>query len=220
MADIDIASPGANEAALKAALGVLLGRELLDAVAVSAATHRDFTLPAGYVKFELEFVDLSCSDTDFPAAALSPDAGSTFFNDAFNADTYAAGQILFSAPPNTADSLDPRFRYDDDGLIDFCPGLGASGGSFDGILHINPGSASAPPKIRSSAFVIGPTFAANGNNGTIAGDTWYSLNLGATTAPTLARVNLIRVKPYDDGAAAAGTHTMTGTLLLFGVPSP
>jgi|SRR5262245_58815882 len=218
MADIDIANPGANEAMLKAALGDLVGWVRVDGAAItSAAGYFDIALPSGYVRFVVALAGFRCSPgSQALTAALSSNAGTSFFCDATNFDTYGQlrrAELLLSG---TATSAEAGYESNDATIT-----IGSNTGSallISASVTIEPGSSSNPPFVEVEARCLDPAAGAY-----IFERTLNFLNPSATTAPTYARMNLIRFAPAGDGTIAppASGNTITaGSWVLLGIPTP
>jgi hypothetical protein len=146
MADIDIASPGANEAALKAALAALTGMTLLASGKVQAADAANeilLALPGLYPAYKLI---LPYNTTAFESEMymqFSDDGGLTY-------ETGAAAyenvwQTIFDGSSGTGTGRD------DKGIII------AQSDSCITEVNINPGSAVARPAATTVNGVYGPT---------------------------------------------------------------
>jgi hypothetical protein len=214
MADIDIASPGANEAALKAAIGNLTGLVKITSVVVTdPVDYIDFDLPATDAAFILMFSNVRFSISDTLCAVFSSDGGTTFANDLNNFDTYLSVSLIIKGNGGSAaDQFAHRF-VDSMAYFDLqaCPPdttLPLAGESV-----ITPGATDSYPSVSSFSTLMAPTI--------YRANTGSSFWEGAAALPVLARQNLVRVLPYGDGNAVpiSGNTIVSGSFSLLRIPA-
>jgi len=204
---IDIENPGADEAALKAALGNLVGMALIDSGTISSPVeYLDLDLPSGYELFILRFINVMFDTADIMAFGFSADAGATFFE---NAAAYK--HELIHATGNTAmDNVpysDVIGSLQSANLTITNPELNAA----DFEIVIRPGSAS-----RSATLFSRCRYNSSATEASL-------VEASVVMTQESARVNLIRFFPYGDGVADPPTSEETitsGSYFLYGVPTP
>lgn len=162
-------------------------------------------LPSGYLWFELMVagIDFSgfASGYEGLSFAASSDAGVTFLNDTANADSY-----LTYFAPGTPDMIGVLSDY-------FSPN------SFGALVRaaIYPGSV-------NKMFSVISYFAGLKDSNIVGNQPCITTpNPNATTPPSASRINLIRVKAYDDGDASNLTpaHGIAKAVWsLMGAPDP
>lgn len=213
---IDIENPGADEAALRAAIGMYAGQVLVQAGTVSApVTFIDLDLPSGYIQFRIEFYGLkfgSGSDSYNFAAALSFDGGDTYLNDIGDPgfDSY------WNAVINKTGSAAVDSSGTSDALMTFPTYSAGSPFSMRLSVDLFPGSADS---LAQSIYTAVSDIA--GSLLTSIGQA--SINPAATVTPTPARADHIRFAVYDGYGEIkpphVGVQITAGTYRLFGVPA-
>ncbi len=211
---IDISNPGGSEAALKAALGDLVGWNLISRVEVSSPVeYVDVALPAGYSSFLLLGDDVRFDTATYLAFAASADGGVNFYNDTDEFDTYKLGWEISGDVDNTMTWFDfpdavGALTIADQAISSYTPTC------FECWLF--PGSASKSIMARSRSIVR-----ITDGSKTRQGGYFSELNPDATIPPALARINFIRLLPYGNGDVdppTSGDTITAGTLTLFGIP--
>jgi hypothetical protein len=203
MPTVALETPGADEADLRAALGALVGMELIAQATLGAdAASVDIELPAGYSQFRLMMSDWRLDASGSQAAligAYSQDGGTTWLDDYAGAWTShrikRAGSTAFD---------DAAFTFND-----------TSGGavhpiSFD--MTLNPGSAIGLATIESIAV-----HAVSGGAYDLV-ERW----VGVCTINT-GRANRLRFLNFTSSGASTpdnGTILAGATYHLYGVPTP
>lgn len=210
----DIAAlSGGDKTAFKAALGGMGYVVPISGGTIAAPVeYFDVTLPSGYDRFFMSLMNMTVSveASDYLTLAFSADAGSTFFCDDEEFDTYGYAGI-YSNLSGTANVA----SIDNDSLMQLALGLN---GPNDIDLKIFPGSATHSPRVLMERVI--DAYAANLSFGT----EWMLgfLNPTATITPVYARMNLVRVLPYGDGdmPPTSGNTITGGSWVLSGIPTP
>lgn len=191
----------------------------------TAVQYLDISLPSGFDHYILRHTGWRFSAPDNISAALSTDAGTSFFCDGTNFDTY--GQLYDQLNLSFANGFS-QFRggsTTDNSLIN--TGIedfpSATSGAIYGALTIYPGGTARAPVVDWESFYHGIDNA-GGGVGTAMLDCYRIfgfLNHSATSAPTLGRVNTIRLLPYGNGDCppTSGTTIIAGSYYLFGAPA-
>jgi hypothetical protein len=202
MSTIDIEAPGADEAALKAAIQALI--PISTTTISSPVNYVDITLPSGYSAFRLEVVGLyrSAGDTD-PIGAFSQNGGTTWLED-WDTDFIAH---WVTAMAKTGGPFTPG-QYEDATLVF---GRDLTGGATAGqniAVMIYPGSASRP------AMTVA-TFSSDADDA--AGGVGL---LSSVCRISTARVNALRIMPNGSNPSSPSVIRFlnAGTLTLYGVP--
>ncbi len=218
MSNIDIESPGADEAALKAALGALGMPVLLASGAVtSPVSYISLALPAGYQKFELDLSGVFFNvANDFLMGAMSFDSGATWL---FDADTFAAytdlnvqaqvntitnaagiGTGIGAAPPLPA-GQDTLLSIVSANISDGSTLSGVAPAGLNGTFYIDPGDNARVASLRGQSLFE-----------TAVGDQYF-LRTALISARPLAhvgRVTNIALLPYGNGdMPPTSTETIT-----------
>lgn len=196
----------------------------------SPVDYIDVTLPSGYDLFILRHTGFKFSAADAICAALSSDGGATFHCDTTNFDTY--GQIWDQLNLSGGGGF-TQFRGGsrsdnsviNSGIMDF-PSV-STAGSIHGSMTIYPGNSTRSPTVDWETFFHATdTNTAPPEAGAACLDCYRLLgflNPVATSPPSLARINLIRLLPYGNGDCApptSGETITSGTYHLFGAPTP
>jgi hypothetical protein len=205
MSTIDIEAPGADEAALKAAIQALVP---ISTTAISSpVNYVDITLPSGYSAFRLTVAGLVAPDAVRLIGAFSQDGGATWLEDfAGDADNYS--RTYFQRPSTAAFGSGAQASL---GVLDLSVDTIFINSSYTADILINPGSASE--KALAIADYSNSLYEAT-----------YSPYIGRVVSLCLVntqRVNALRVIP-DNSVTGPGTpdvlYTMTaGSLSLYGV---
>lgn len=194
---IDIEAPGADEAALKAAIQALV--PISTTTISSPVNYVDINLPAGFSGFRLVMIRLK-SQRGWFQGAYSQDGGATWlenFNGAY--DAYAATVI---------DRLAAFESYTElSGIFDLA--VTASSTQYPHIVEmlIDPGSASV--NAHHQLWASGTSTLADKGGITF---------IRATCRINTARVDTIRImNPGEDPTAPALYTMQSGTFVLYGV---
>jgi len=215
-----------DKAAFRAALG---GIGYLVPIPIATfslpAEYIDVALPSGYQEFLLLVTGCRVPNTNHKvtlAAALSKDAGVSFYCDPDNSDTYGDTyqQQRFGAnfTSFSQDGFKTGDASNDDSLIPVS-GHGLLT-NFDATMRarisIYPGTNLIPPQVLIESNSISDDAAERFCNKSI-----HFLNPGATSTPSLGRINLIRLQPYGvaDTPPSSGDVISAITLYLFGTPA-
>lgn len=150
MTTVPLETPGADEADLKAAIGALVGRELIANETISTPqTFVDIALPEDYSLFHLELRDVSHGDTSGLAAWFSSDGGATWPVDWDNWDIYEFERVNVAAGSLFVN------RTEFDAVIGL--GYGTITSTFN--IIIDPGTASRKAMIRAEQLGGNSAFA-------------------------------------------------------------
>jgi hypothetical protein len=197
MSTIDIEAPGADEAALKAALQALV--PISTTTISSPVNYVDITLPSGYSGFRLSIIRLK-SVSGWFQGAYSQDGGATWLEN-FNGDYNAYAATVISRL-NTLDSYTEL-----SGIFDLVIAAGSTFLPYHIDMLIDPGSAS----VKAHHFLSSSGTSTTAATGGIA-------FIRATCRINTARVNTIRImNAGEDPAAPAGNDLESGTFTLYGI---
>jgi hypothetical protein len=199
MSTIDIEAPGADEAALKAAIQALVP---ISTTTISVGVNYiDTSLPAGYSEFRLSFRLKGAIDCGL-SATFSQDGGTSWLsNYTGDYDAYRYQRLGYTNGTGGAGTGDDAFMN--------LTGGGDSGLYTYGELIIFPGSASIP------AIAHGRFF------GEIAAATSKKLYIGHWQCRlNTQRVNDLRITTLNnEDPEAPGTYDeLTGIISLYGAP--
>lgn len=209
---IDIENPGADEADLRAAIGLYAGQVLIASAAVGApAANIDIELPAGYIRYILRLDDWAVNTGDFMTAVFSEDDGSTFLADSIGYSGYTVRGLTVKKNGEGATEASPRLSSDALGYLYFGAGIDGAG-PVNCEINIFPGSASMPAATQSRTL--------QRNSVDSSG---YMDFCDSICRLNTARVTNIRLQPYGNGdTPPSSDHVISagGVWTLFGVPSP
>jgi hypothetical protein len=201
MSTIDIEAPGADEAALKAAIQALVP---ISTTAISSpVNYVDITLPSGYSAYRLIGAGMYRSASNaLPTMAFSQDGGTTWLEDY---DTDYLAYIGHYATIKAA----VAGVYSTSALIElgmFAPGGVSFRHHFDVLIF--PGVASNKPAVSFTLTV----------NGTHETQTGLAIGRWVSNLST-ARANAVRVMPefLNPNAIDTGYLWNAGALSLYGV---
>jgi hypothetical protein len=207
MSTIDIEAPGADEAALKAAIQALV--PISTTTISSPVNYVDITLPSGYASFKLEVSDLYRESGGVPAnvltmAAFSQDAGVTWLEDILgdNESHFLCRiRLLAGAAIASQNFLDPWLTID--GITGPPSGRNIS-------VNIYPGSATT--KAGVTAISMSPYYEDGSGTGLSV--------MSCVCLINTARVNALRIAVQSGGGPSAPSVSQFlhgGTLSLYGV---
>lgn len=176
----------------------------------SPVSFIDLVLPSGYVQFKLNVSGIQYTSQDTMGIGVSYDAGATFINDTVHSDSYFE-QGVTSSQSGLFNLVNTNPLMD---INQGTQGVGQKP-AYNTVYDIFPGSAT---DLFSLMYL---SFARNGTN-FLAEFGAQGLNPNATVAPTLGRVNLIRLLPFGNGdiPPTSGETITAGFWTLFGIPTP
>lgn len=212
---INIAAPGEDEAALKAAFANLTGWAKISSGVISEPIeYYDVALPSGYDQFILEISDqvVDLNGNDNLVCYVSTDGGTTFLNDLDNFDSYCLQRLVGDS------DLGGRVGWESGEVtyfaamrLTFANGQPAVPNTAS--VKISPGSSDA-------SFIVLSQWSQP-----VGGYPFYksSDNLSSTVPFTRARITTLRIAPEGNFDANPPTSEETidsGSWALYGHPTP
>ena len=199
---IDIENPGADEAALRAAIQALV--PISTTTISSPVNYVDIDLPSGYAAFQLFIVNMVTPDFRALVGAFSQDGGTVWLEDfATTSTNYSNAYLRRTNVAFTSGASDAL------GCLDLS--IGDIVAPFSATVLIVPGSATRAA-MATTAFSVGNT---------AGGETPHIGDVVSLCLVNTQRVNAVRLMP-DNGSTGPSApdvlYTLTsGSFTLYGV---